>query len=61
MARKDQYTLRLSPELWAQVDDLRGYFGKDRPEILTYILLSWFMSNRRQIEEQKQAVNKLRK
>ena len=59
MATKPQYTLRLSSELWAQVDDLKGYFGDDRPEILTHILRDWFLKNRHAIEEQKEAINRL--
>jgi len=58
---KPQYTLRLSSELWAQIDDLRGYFGDDRPEVMTYILRNWFSTNQRHLNEQKAAIDKVRK
>lgn len=59
MANKPQATIRLSSELWAQVDDLKGYFGDDRPEILTYILRNWFSTNQRALEEQKAAIDRV--
>jgi len=58
---KTQYTLRLSGEIWAQIDDLKGYFGDDRPEICTYILRNWFSTNQRAIEEQKAAIKRVGK
>ena len=61
MPQKDPYTLRLSDELWAQVDDLRGYFGDDRPEVMTYILRNWFSTNQAKINEQKAAIDKVMK
>jgi hypothetical protein len=59
VATKDQYTLRLSGELWAQIDDLEGYFGDNRAEILTYILRNWFSTNQRQITEQKESIDRV--
>ncbi len=61
MPNKNQYTLRLSSELWAQIDDLRGYLGDNRPEIMTYILRNWFSTNQKQIEQQKAAIDRLSK
>ena len=61
MAQKDPYTLRLSDELWEQIDDLKGVFGDDRPEVLTYILRNWFSTNQRTIEEQRAAIRRVAK
>jgi hypothetical protein len=60
MARKDQQTIRLSAELWAQLDDLKGYFGEDRPAVLTYILRNWFSTSQAQINEQKAAIDRIK-
>jgi hypothetical protein len=60
MAAKGQYTLRLSDELWAQIDDLEGYFGDNRAEVLTYILRNWFSTNQREIDEQKASIDRLK-
>jgi hypothetical protein len=59
LAQKDPYTLRLSDELWEQIDDLIGFFGDDRPEIMTYILRNWFSTNQRTIDEQKTAIKRV--
>jgi hypothetical protein len=61
LAKKPQYTLRLSREIWAQIDDLKGYFGDDRPEICTYILRNWFSTNQQTIEEHKAAIKRVGK
>jgi len=58
---KPAYTLRLSAEIWAQIDDLKGYFGDDRPEICTYIFRRWFSENQQTIADQKAAIDKLPK
>lgn len=53
MAKKDQVSIRLSPELWAQVDDLDGYFGNGRSEVIAFILRSWFSKNQPEITDTK--------
>jgi hypothetical protein len=61
MARKPKYNLGLSQELWALIDDLKGYFGEGRPEIMTYILRNWLSTNQTQISEMKAAVHQAKK
>ena len=61
MATKRQESIRLFPELWAQVDDLDGYFGDGKSEVIAYILRTWFSQNQPQIRDMKARIDQLRK
>ena len=58
MAKK-QRTILLPPEVWAQIDDLEGYFGGSPAEIITHILRIWFANNQREIRETKARIDEL--
>lgn len=58
---KQQRTILLPPEVWAQVDDLEGYFGGSAAEIITHILRIWFANNQREIRETKARIDELMK
>lgn len=58
---KQQRTISLSPEVWAQVDDLENYFGDSPAEVITHILRIWFANNQREIRETKARIDELRK
>lgn len=59
MAKK-QGTVHLPVEVWAQVDDLHGYFGDSRGEVIAYALRSWFGTSQREIQEQKARIDALK-
>ena len=58
---KDQESVRLSPELWAQVEDLDGYFGDGKSEVMAFILRSWFSTNQTEIRDTKARIDQLMK
>ena len=58
---KEQRTISLGPEVWAQIDDLEGYFGDSPAEIITFILRTWFAGNQREITETKARIDGLTK
>jgi hypothetical protein len=58
---KNQASIRLSPELWAQVDDLDGYFGNGRSEVIAFILRSWFSKSQPEITDTKARIDVLMK
>lgn len=61
MPQKDQVSIRLSAEVWAQVDDLDGYFGNGRSEVTGFILRSWFSQNQAEIRDTKSRIDSLMK
>ena len=61
MTQKNQESIRLSPELWAQVDDLDGYFGSGKSEVIAFILRSWFSQNQAEIRDTKARIDTLMK
>lgn len=61
MPQKDQESIRLSPELWAQVDDLDNYFGNGKSEVIAFILRSWFSQNQAEIRDTKARIDALMK
>jgi len=56
---KQQRTILLPPEVWAQVDDLEGYFGDSPAEIITHILRIWFANNQPEITATKTRIDGL--
>ena len=58
---KPQRSISLPPEVWAQLDDLEGYFGDSPAEIITHILRIWFANNQREIRETKARIDELMK
>jgi hypothetical protein len=61
MPKKNQVSIRLSAEVWAQVDDLDGYFGDGRSEVIAFILRSWFSQNQAEIRDTKSRIDSLMK
>ena len=61
MPQKPQESIRLSTELWAQVDDLDGYFGNGKSEVIAFILRSWFSQNQTEIRDTKARIDGLKK
>lgn len=57
---KIQFSISLSPEVWAQVDDLIPYFGESRGEVITYALNVWWGSHEREIQERKVRIDALK-
>lgn len=57
---KKQRTVYLSPSLWAQVDDLIGYYGDNAHEVLAQVLNSWFSAHQREIAETKARIDALK-
>lgn len=56
---KKQRTLHLSPLIWAQIDDLKNYYGDGPNEVLTRILNDWFDNHQQQIAEIKARIDRL--
>ena len=50
----------LSPSLWAQIDDLIGYYGDSPHEVLAQVLNNWFSGHQREIAETKTRVDALK-
>ena len=61
MPQKDQESIRLLPELWAQVDDLDGCLGNGKSEVIAFILRSWFSKNQAEIRNTKARIDQLMK
>lgn len=61
MPQKPQESIRLSEELWAQVDDLDRYFGDGKSEVIAFILRSWFAQNQEEIRATKARIDGLMK
>ncbi len=61
MAQKRQESVRLSRDLWAQIDDLDGYFGDGKSEVITFVLRSWFSQNQPEIRDTKARIDGLLK
>jgi hypothetical protein len=59
MPTKPQRSVRLSIELWAQVDDIINYFGDSHSEVIAFILRDWFKANQPQIRETKGRIDQL--
>ena len=59
--QKNQESVRLSPEVWAQVDDLIGCFGDSQSEVIAYVLRTWFSQNQTEIRDTKARVDGLMK
>lgn len=57
---KIQQSVSLSPETWVQIDDLLGYFGESRGEIITHALNIWFRSHAKEIQDERQRIDALR-
>jgi hypothetical protein len=57
---KKQRTVYLSPSLWAQVDDLTGYYGDTLHEVLAHALNNWFSGHQREIAETKARIDALK-
>lgn len=49
---KKQATVYIPIEIWAQVEDLKGYFGDSPSEVVTYGLRTWFATSEREIRFQ---------
>ena len=58
---KDQESVRLSPEVWAQVNDLIGSFGDTQSEVISYVLRTWFSQNQPEIRDTKARIVDLMK
>ena len=56
---KQQRTILLPPEVWAQIDDLEGYFGGSAAETITHILRVWFTNNQSEIRATKTRIDEL--
>jgi hypothetical protein len=57
---KGRLNLNLSPEVVAQIADLKGYYGDTPSEIVAFILRNWFHQNRVAIGETKAEIDALR-
>ncbi len=57
---KIQNSVSLSPEVWAQVDDLVPYFGESRGEVITHALNIWFGSYEQEIRDRKTRIDALK-
>lgn len=51
--------LNLSPELIAQVHDLKGYYGDTPSEIVAHILRNWFHTNRAEVRDTREQIDAL--
>ena len=58
---KAQESVRLSPEVWAQVNDLISYFGDSPSEVIAYVLRTWFSQNQPDIRDTKARIDALMK
>jgi hypothetical protein len=59
LANKKQRTIYLSPSLWAQVDDLIGYYGDTQHEVLAQLLNDWFSEHQTEIGQTKARIDGL--
>ena len=50
---KIQQSVSLPPEVWVQIDDLIGYFGESRGEVITYALSVWFRTHGKEIQDER--------
>jgi hypothetical protein len=57
---KFQQSISLPPEVWVQVDDLVGYFGESRGEVITHVLNIWFRNHGAEIRDEKLRIDALR-
>jgi len=57
---KIQQSVSLPPEVWVQLDDLIGYFGESRGEIITHALNIWFRTHGTEIQDERRRIDALR-
>lgn len=57
---KIQNSVGLSPEVWAQIDDLIPAFGESRGEVITHALNVWWTNHDSEIEGRKARIASLK-
>ena len=57
---KIQQSVSLPPEVWVQIDELIGYFGDSRGEIITHAMNVWFRSHGKEIQDERARIDALR-
>lgn len=57
---KIQNSVSLSPQDWAQIDDLVPYFGESRGEVIAHALNVWWGSHAQAIKDQKARIDALK-
>jgi Arc/MetJ-type ribon-helix-helix transcriptional regulator len=55
-----QNSVSLSPQDWAQIDDLVPYFGESRGEVIAHALNVWWGSHEQEIRERKARIDALK-
>ena len=57
---KIQNSVSLSPEVWAQIDDLIPAFGESRGEVITHALNVWWTDHDAEIQGRKARIASLK-
>jgi hypothetical protein len=57
---KIQNSVSLSPEIWAQIDNLMPSYGESRGEVITHALNVWWGSHEQEIRERKARIASLK-
>jgi hypothetical protein len=53
--KKQKRTVALDPALWSRVEELVGVYGNSPADVLSYVILNWFINNQLQIEQMKKS------
>ena len=57
---KIQQSVSLPPEVWVQIDELIGYFGESRGEVIAHALNFWFRTHGAEIHDERRRIDALR-